>query len=529
MYARPPHVPPAVTERFVEPINLDDPALAANLVAERAAWVLKHAPAAGNNLAIAQHRDKLMYARRRSGGYLPNSRILAVGDYAYHQRARDDTLDPKVAREVYRITQLLGTGVAVLMGRCGRTMKAHISTLAPCHLPMDGVVDHTLARPPPEQPCIVCNEMGDWGRMLLCDGCGKGYHLYCLKPPLEEVPEVEVWVCTGCASEGITNAQVRQRQRHVADILREPPTSKVQEDQGGSGAVKDHEQLHGRIVCRPKGRGRPIPQWGTVSYNESKPRGRCFDIHFVGGSTMHELSAAHVHKWLQPVGTALPSHVSASAVESLPAVTDQLVTASDWLVALRTRMPGVWSLKHATQMMTAWQQDQRLRPSSDTPPLEPLLRHGAVQSLFITPRLGQGLVLNPFYQHINMPKHLHVEPYEPMRVLSTDLAPTRGAFHFVNPLSASSLAETVKKAKIGAIITFAPSFVLDMFLPVATTLGVLVAVFTSADYLTAAPHARTTWLSQFKHTQRMHCVWLADNTCWLILLPSTTAGRSGQP
>lgn len=529
MYARPPHVPPAVTERFIEPIDLDDPDLAAKLVAERAAWVLKHAPAAGNNLAIAQHRDKLMYARRRSGGYLPNTRSLAVGDYAYHQRARDDTLDPKVSRDIYRVTQLLDTGVAVLMGRCGRTIKAHVSTLAPCHLPMDGVVDHTLARPPPDLPCTVCNETGNWDRMLLCDGCGKGYHLYCLDPPLHEVPEAELWICMVCAHEGITPAHVKQRQQLVAGILREKPGSKVQAQAGNAGEADEHQRLDGRIVCRPKGRGHPTPRWGTVSYNGPKPRGRCFDVRFADGSTLHELTAAQVHKWLQPVGASIPSHTSALAVASMPITPDQLVSASDWLVALRTRMPGVWSLKHATQMMTAWQQELQVHPSTSTPPLESLVQHKTVRALFTTTPEEQGVVLNPFCHYASMSEHLHVAPHGLVRVLSTDMAPLRGAAHFVNPLSASSLACVVNKANVAAIITRAPSFVLDMFLPVATTLGILVAVCVSADYLTAAPHPRTMWLNQFKHTQRMHCVWLADNYCWLILLPLTAAGGSGQP
>ena len=33
--------------------------------------------------------------------------------------------------------------------------------------------------------CTVCHRKGDDERMLLCDGCDLGYHIYCLKPPLK--------------------------------------------------------------------------------------------------------------------------------------------------------------------------------------------------------------------------------------------------------------------------------------------------------------------------------------------------------
>ena len=33
--------------------------------------------------------------------------------------------------------------------------------------------------------------------MLLCDGCDRGHHLYCLKPKLKKIPEDD-WYCTEC-------------------------------------------------------------------------------------------------------------------------------------------------------------------------------------------------------------------------------------------------------------------------------------------------------------------------------------------
>ena len=45
--------------------------------------------------------------------------------------------------------------------------------------------------------CRVCKEGGE---LLCCDSCNSAYHLRCLDPPLEEVPE-ESWTCPRCACE----------------------------------------------------------------------------------------------------------------------------------------------------------------------------------------------------------------------------------------------------------------------------------------------------------------------------------------
>lgn len=45
--------------------------------------------------------------------------------------------------------------------------------------------------------CRICRRRGDAENMLLCDGCNRGHHLYCLKPPLTSIPEDD-WFCLSC-------------------------------------------------------------------------------------------------------------------------------------------------------------------------------------------------------------------------------------------------------------------------------------------------------------------------------------------
>ncbi|WWD22060.1 hypothetical protein CI109_106548 [Kwoniella shandongensis] len=46
--------------------------------------------------------------------------------------------------------------------------------------------------------CEVCRGGHAGDKILLCDGCDRGFHIYCLDPPLASVPTNEEWFCTSC-------------------------------------------------------------------------------------------------------------------------------------------------------------------------------------------------------------------------------------------------------------------------------------------------------------------------------------------
>ena len=49
--------------------------------------------------------------------------------------------------------------------------------------------------------CQVCGRDDDGDTMLLCDKCYEGYHIFCLKPQLAEIPEGD-WLCDECKGVG---------------------------------------------------------------------------------------------------------------------------------------------------------------------------------------------------------------------------------------------------------------------------------------------------------------------------------------
>ena len=47
------------------------------------------------------------------------------------------------------------------------------------------------------QSCQFCFSGENEAQLLLCDGCDKGYHMYCFKPKMDIVPDGD-WFCFEC-------------------------------------------------------------------------------------------------------------------------------------------------------------------------------------------------------------------------------------------------------------------------------------------------------------------------------------------
>ncbi|XP_073908323.1 E3 ubiquitin-protein ligase UHRF2-like [Castor canadensis] len=58
----------------------------------------------------------------------------------------------------------------------------------------------------PDKKCHTCSchkygEKQEPNMQLLCDECNMAYHIYCLNPPLDEVPEEEYWYFPCCKTD----------------------------------------------------------------------------------------------------------------------------------------------------------------------------------------------------------------------------------------------------------------------------------------------------------------------------------------
>lgn len=59
--------------------------------------------------------------------------------------------------------------------------------------------------------CSVCAEKKDPEKTILCDECDDAYHIYCLSPPLEKVPEEEEWFCPACKTDDSSIVKVGEK------------------------------------------------------------------------------------------------------------------------------------------------------------------------------------------------------------------------------------------------------------------------------------------------------------------------------
>jgi hypothetical protein len=126
-------------------------------------------------------------------------RQFNVDDFVYLQQQPNDTLNISFGRTILRIKAIRPSGVLELQGDDGRIIRDHSKNCAPCHLPnLDPTIITSTWIPPLDYPCQVCQRTDDADQMLFCDNCNGGYHLFCLKPELTQVP-VGNWYCSSCS------------------------------------------------------------------------------------------------------------------------------------------------------------------------------------------------------------------------------------------------------------------------------------------------------------------------------------------
>lgn len=68
----------------------------------------------------------------------------------------------------------------------------------------------------PSKFCNICKGEEDDSSILLCDGCNRGYHLYCLDPPLESIPR-GTWLCMGC--DPIVTCSLCGKENHESKMI----------------------------------------------------------------------------------------------------------------------------------------------------------------------------------------------------------------------------------------------------------------------------------------------------------------------
>lgn len=223
MFGSKPGIPSSIREKMaaqlpMEWLTQDEGAdnLAAFLNAKQK-LIAANAISAGQNMAIQQHRDTLRYATIRGessglGGYTPQLLTFSPGDYVRPSYLTTDgkgpnSFTPRAREEILRVLSVRRSGVLLLQGRDGRTITENAVRCTPCHLPIgeSGPLPILEKAGAPSQSCQVCRFPHDESRMVLCDSCDRGWHLYCLTPPLTIIP-TGLWFCPQCLEAGVDSS-----------------------------------------------------------------------------------------------------------------------------------------------------------------------------------------------------------------------------------------------------------------------------------------------------------------------------------
>ncbi|CEG36091.1 PHD Zn-finger protein [Plasmopara halstedii] len=86
-----------------------------------------------------------------------------------------------------------------------------------------------------ETACEVCKKSDREDEIMLCDDCNAEYHIFCLDPPLQSVPD-ESWYCPKCCDKYSTPSVVIKSENLVTTTIRPIPDN-VEPNQNDPTAI----------------------------------------------------------------------------------------------------------------------------------------------------------------------------------------------------------------------------------------------------------------------------------------------------
>lgn len=320
LYGVAPTIPPSVKEIMHQDLDYLNPAACAESLIARSSAMYQDCITAGNNLRIAQQRDRLRYMRLHDGTYHRPAGSFFAGQYVYIQQTPHDALQFTAGSTILRVREVRPTGVLRLEGRCGRLVDVHMSWCAPCHLPVDSSIDVTLQDVDPDLPCVKCerSEIRRGNAMLLCDNCNAGWHQQCLQPPLPTIP-AGAWLCPECLHKGLTLADVtsklqRAKQQDASESTAHPAPATKRRDEAAA-------KLHGRFVSTsshdPSSRHQ---RWGRVEFQGVTTRPSYFVIRWQDGTIQPAVTPTWIsdNTTIQPEGVRPPRYFLGTPLPACP-------------------------------------------------------------------------------------------------------------------------------------------------------------------------------------------------------------------
>ncbi|CAG0901953.1 unnamed protein product [Darwinula stevensoni] len=99
--------------------------------------------------------------------------------------------------------------------------------------------------------CRICRRKGDEANMLLCDGCDRGHHIYCLKPKLKVIPSGD-WFCESCRPKEVVPPVPSRRRRMFSEHEEEEEEEQAEEEEEEEEENEEVEEEDEEEETRPE-------------------------------------------------------------------------------------------------------------------------------------------------------------------------------------------------------------------------------------------------------------------------------------
>ncbi|KAB1280301.1 E3 ubiquitin-protein ligase UHRF2 [Camelus dromedarius] len=83
--------------------------------------------------------------------------------------------------------------------------------------------------------CHICGGKQEPNMQVLCDECNMAYHIYCLNPPLDKIPEEEYWYCPSCKTDSSEVVKAGERLKMSKKKAKMPSASTESRRDWGRG------------------------------------------------------------------------------------------------------------------------------------------------------------------------------------------------------------------------------------------------------------------------------------------------------
>jgi transposase InsO family protein len=209
-----PNLPNNVAVVMDQPLYDDNAVEQAVSLTRKVEALSRYTPLARDSQQQANLRNEARYQETRSGNYVRKVKWYVVGDFVFLQRktVTNVTLHTRASPGIYRVVQVLPSGILVLQGRCGLTIRENGINCAPCWVSrLDTNIDIAAVARRVDSAvaallrCEICTRQDSAAdasstvEMGICSLCATGWHATCLSPSLLEFPPDDVpWYCPYC-------------------------------------------------------------------------------------------------------------------------------------------------------------------------------------------------------------------------------------------------------------------------------------------------------------------------------------------